>query len=347
MIRRVQINISAANKGKLKTLDILLAECLKVVNLYINILWQQQEFTDKFVQCKVETWLSARLQQCLGKQALEIVKSQRKRKKKSKPVLKKSSFTLDSRFADIRFNENSFDIWIKLSSLGNKIVLKLPARQHAHFHKFKSWALRKSIRLRKSFGKYFIDLFFEKEAVPLRTTGKAIGIDVGYKKLIACSDGQIFGKELEPLYEKISRKKQKSNAFKRALTERNNKINEVVNSMPLENIKMILVETLKSVKHKSKGKIRKSFNNKLQRWLYPKVLSKLSRFCEENGILFKKRDPAYTSQRCNLCGRIDKSQRKGEVYQCVCGNCMDADVNAAINILTWEHIVPMPAICNV
>jgi len=347
MVRRVQVNISDANKGKLRMLNLLLAECLRVVNLYIDILWQQQEFTDKFVKYKVETWLSARLQQCLGKQALEIVKSQRKRKKKSKPVLKKTSFILDSRFVDIRFNENSFDIWVKLSSLGNKIVLKLPAKQHAHSHRFKNWTLRKSIRLRKSFNKYFIDLFFEKEAVPLKTEGTAIGIDVGYKKLIACSDGQIFGRELEPMYEKISRKKQKSNAFKRALTERDNKINKVINSMPLENVKMIVVEALKSVKHKSKGKIRKSFNNKLQRWLYPKVLCKLSRFCEEQGILFKKRDPAYTSQRCSLCGVICKSNRKGETYKCACGNCMDADINAAINILTWEHIIPMPIACNV
>jgi len=347
MVRRVQVNIFNANKGKLKMLNLLLAECLRVVNLYIDILWQQQEFTDKFVKYKVETWLSARLQQCLGKQALEIVKSQRKRKKKSKPVLQKISFNLDSRFVDIRFNENSFDIWVKLSSLGNKIILKLPARQHVHFHKFKNWSLKKSIRLRKSFDKYFIDLFFEKEAQPLKTKGKAIGVDVGYKKLIACSNGQIFGKELEPLYKKISRKKQKSNAFKRALVERDIKINEVINSMPVANVKMIVVEALKSVKHKSKGKIRKVFNRKLQRWLYPKVLGKLSRVCEEQGILFKKRDPAYTSQRCHLCGRIDKSQRKGEVYQCVCGNYMDADVNAAINILTWEHIVPMPITCNV
>jgi len=347
MIRRVQVNISEANKGKLETLDTLLAECLRVVNLFIDILWQQPKFSDKFVKCKVETWLSARLQQCLGKQALEIVKSQRKRKKKSKPILKKTSFTLDSRFVDIRFNANSFDIWIKLSSLGNRIILKLPARQHTHFHKFKGWTLRKSVRLRQSFGKYFVDLFFEKEAAPLRIEGKAIGIDVGYKKLIACSDGQIFGKELELLYEKISRKKQKSNAFKRALTERNNKINEIINSMPLKGVKTIVVEALKSVKHKSRGKIRKKFNNKLQRWIYPKVFGKLSRVCEEQGILFRNRDPAYTSQRCSLCGRIEKSNRKGEIYQCACGNCMDADVNAAVNILTWEHIVPMPIACNV
>ena len=43
--------------------------------------------------------------------------------------------------------------------------------------------------------------------------------------------------------------------------------------------------------------------------------------------------PAYTSQRCSRCGVICKSNRNGETYKCACGNTMDADINAAINIL--------------
>jgi hypothetical protein len=114
MIRRVQINISEANQSKLLTLDELMAESLRVVNLFIDKLWEKQNFLIKFVDFKVDTWLSARLQQCLGKQASETIKSQRKRKKKTKPILKKSSFILDGRFVDIQFNQNSFDIWIRL-----------------------------------------------------------------------------------------------------------------------------------------------------------------------------------------------------------------------------------------
>jgi len=33
------------------------------------------------------------------------------------------------------------------------------------------------------------------------------------------------------------------------------------------------------------------------------------------------------------CGTVDKSFRNGEVYQCSCGMVIDADTNAAINIL--------------
>jgi putative transposase len=286
------------------------------------------------------------MQQCLGKQAFEIVKSQRKRKKKTKPVFTKNSLNLDERFVDFQFDNNSFDIWIRLASIGNRIQVKLPARKHKHFLHYKSWPLKKSIRLRKIKDSYFIDVYFEKQVPSVKAEGTNIGIDIGYKKLIACSNGEVYGEDFQLLYEKISRKKQGSKAFKRALKQRDNKINETVNKLSLDTVKKIVVENLKSVKTGSKGKISKKFNNKLQRWSYPKVLEKLSRLCEEKGILFYKRNPAYTSQRCSLCGVIDKSNRKGEVYQCSCGNLMDADINAAINILTWEPIVPMPIIRN-
>ena len=44
--------------------------------------------------------------------------------------------------------------------------------------------------------------------------------------------------------------------------------------------------------------------------------------------------PHNTSRRCSACGVVDGSQRKGELYACrKCGLRIDADVNAAVNIL--------------
>ena len=108
----------------------------------------------------------------------------------------------------------------------------------------------------------------------------------------------------------------------------------ITDAFNLSNVKHVVVEDLKGVKTGSNGKIRKQFNNKLQRWSYPKVINKLERFCEENRVLLTKEEPAYTSQLCSVCGAVDKANRKGELYQCSsCGNVMDADYNAAINIL--------------
>jgi putative transposase len=94
MIRRVQISITESNIGKLSILDEIFEESKRVINVYIDELWKIKDFSSKFITFKVETWLSARLQQALGKQALEVVKSQRKKRKKYKPVFKKDSINL-------------------------------------------------------------------------------------------------------------------------------------------------------------------------------------------------------------------------------------------------------------
>jgi len=49
MIRRSQMNISYANKGKLELLDSIFDESKKVVNLYIEALWAKKDFSSKFI----------------------------------------------------------------------------------------------------------------------------------------------------------------------------------------------------------------------------------------------------------------------------------------------------------
>ncbi len=335
MIRKSTINLKFANTGKLAKIKEIAEEYQRIVNNFIDILWEQQQFSGSFVKdTSIESWLSARLKQAAAKQALSIVKSQRKKKKKHKPTLNRLVLELDSRFVDIKQDVNHFDIWIKLSSIGDKIIINLPSQKHIHFNHFvgDGWKIKKSIRLRINENGYFVDVFFEKAAPALRTSGEQKAIDIGYKKLIVSSDGEFIGDS--SIYEKIARKKQGSKAFKRALIERDELVNTSCKALNLDNIKELFAEDLKDVKHKPKGKIRKKFNNKLQRWVYKDVLCKLTMLCEEAGILFIKKAPAYSSQRCSRCGEIHKKSRKGELFKCVaCNFESDADYNASLNLL--------------
>jgi IS605 OrfB family transposase len=210
--------------------------------------------------------------------------------------------------------------------------IKLPIKYHIQSNKFKTWKRRNSIRLLKKDNKYFISFTYEKENSNKKQNGNVIGIDQGYKNLITCSDGKIIGKELFDVYQRISNKKQGSKSFKRLLIHRDNLINHYINSdLNVTKIKEIVIEDLKNVKHKSK--FNKKVNNKLQRWSYPKVINKLERLCEENGVLLTKVNPAYTSQTCSVCGYVDKENRNGSLFSCLqCETSLDADVNAAINI---------------
>ena len=214
------------------------------------------------------------------------------------------------------------------------LFIRLPIKHHKHSLKFKDWNRKETIVLKENNEKYYVIFTYEKKIPEKRTEGKIIGIDQGYKKLIVTSDGQFIGREFEKLYEDISRKEQGSRNFKDLLIERDKKINEVINSMKLENVKQIVIEDLKGIKRNTKNRIYKKFNNKLQRWSYAKVVSKLEHFCEENGILLTKINPAYTSQTCSRCGAIHSGSRNGELYKCiVCGYEIDADQNAAVVVL--------------
>jgi len=335
MKRSIRININYTNKGKLETLDSILNESIKVVNLYINSLWDSSNKNAKFVQFKVETWFSARMQQCLGKQALEIVKSQRKKKKKTKPIFKFPCINLDSRFVDVEFDKNSFDIWIHLASIGNKIRLNIPSRKHKMFKKYHDWERLNFIRLMKLNNGYFIDFIYEKkdEKQIQQSKENTIGIDIGYKKLISSSSGNTYGKELQSTYNKISRKKRGSKAYQKALCQRTNETNKVINEfINKEHPSTLIVEDLKNVKYKSK--LNHKFMNKLQYWTYSRTLNKLKNITEQRGISLVKVSPAYTSQQCSHCGAIDKNNRQCENFLCtVCGYENDADLNASLNIL--------------
>lgn len=257
----------------------------------------------------------------------------------TKPLLNNVSINLTNEFYDIKKGVY-FDnfISLKLPYFNEKgtraIKINLPIKNHRHSNKLakQGYTLKNNIQIKKIKGKYIISYIWEKKEVKIRNTGDLIGIDLGYKKLITCSNNTAVGVNMIQLYNKISYKKQGSKKFKRLLIHRDNEINRHVNNLELSNIKTIVIEDLLNVKYKSK--FNKSVNNKLQRWSYRKTIDKIERICEDNGISLLKVSPAYTSQTCSKCGNINKLSRKGEFYRCVsCDYEIDADYNASINIL--------------
>ena len=67
MIRSSSLTLQFSTDKKLNTLDIVFDEYTRVVNLYVDE-YSQSKLLPTFTSLKVETWLSARLQQCAGKQ---------------------------------------------------------------------------------------------------------------------------------------------------------------------------------------------------------------------------------------------------------------------------------------
>lgn len=252
--------------------------------------------------------------------------------------IKDIGISIDNRLLSINDDSIHFNEFIGLKlpyfkdNKKRAVQINLPIKWHKHSLKFINWKRKNTFQLLKINENFYIKFIWQTEDPQLNENQKSLGIDIGYKKLIADSNGKFYGEELEEIYKKLANKSRGSKNHKDLLTYKKNKINETCNNFLNENeIGYLFVENLKNVKKNST--YHKKFNNKLQYWSYSQTITSLQLKCKEHGIILEKVSPAYTSQLCSKCGTIDKENRKGEIYQCSCGNLIDADTNAAINIL--------------
>lgn len=253
--------------------------------------------------------------------------------------LKNISIMLNENLFDIQDSKDGeFDLFVRVFTPMFKDGKKraqticLPIKQHEHSLQFKDWKRKKSIQLQRINGKYFLNFIYEKENIIKSKNNEKIGIDLGAHKLIADSNGKFYGQELYDVYDRLAKKQRGSKKYKKLLEYKKNRVNEICNKFVEDYSGCDFVcEDLKNVKYKSS--FYKSVNNKLQYWSYRQVIDKMESLSESKGFTLIKVDPSYTSQTCSNCGAVIKSNRDGERYHCSCGLEIDADTNAAINIL--------------
>ena len=109
-------------------------------------------------------------------------------------------------------NKTTFDGWINLTCLGNKLKFNIPVKKHKHFNSLlKLGNLKKGIRISKD----NITFMFDIPDIKLKGEGKTLGIDIGQKTTLSCSDGQqldndIHGHNYTSICKELSRKKKDS-----------------------------------------------------------------------------------------------------------------------------------------
>lgn len=362
MIRSTTSTLKYSNLNKKSNLMVFIKEYKKVVGNFIDLIWNIDSIPSllpKEITSQINTWLSARMVQCAGKQASGIVRGTKVKQKRrlyainklkeekrftkarklqkiydeiniSKPNINHIHPELDSRFINIDLNnKTSFDGWIHLSSIGNKIKIDIPFKKSKHFNKLLSQGkLKSGIRLSNK----QITFMFDLPNVDKKEKGEVLGIDIGQINVISCSNGHIsdrnnHGHDLNSITKKLNRKKKGSKGFKKVQEHRKNYINWTINQLNLENIKEIKIEDIKNLR---KGK---RTNQSLSHWTYTEIFGKLENRCEVLGVQVTRVAPTYTSQRCSECGWTRRGNRKGKEFRCnKCGFVLDADLNASRNI---------------
>jgi transposase len=358
-----------ANKQKIEALKSFIQEYKVVVQFFIDELWNMEHIPTlipKEITSKVTTWLSARAIQAAAKQASGIARGTKQKQKQrlyvyhkliedgykynairlkrlidkesvSKPNVENISPELDARFVKIDLNnDTSFDGWIDLTCLGNKLKLHLPFKKSKHFNDMlSSGKIKSGVRIN---GKT-LTFMFDVPDVPLKANGATIGLDIGIKNTFTTSDDQVSSQDkhgwtLEKIQQKLSRKKKGSNSFAKVQSHRKNYIHWSLNQLNLTNVKQLRLENIKNLRKGSKS------SRWMSHWTYTILFDKLNSLCNKLGVQVCKVSPTYTSQRCSQCGWVRKSNRKGKKFKCSqCNFICDADLNASKNIA-----VELPAV---
>ena len=275
----------------------------------------------------------------LDKVYSEWIKGKKINRKVKKPVFEKFVIDLNSDLISVQDNKKAkaFDLWIRIGSVfGNRYSLILPSKKHKQFNKMivNGFGLAKSASLRKVDNQYFIDLYFEKQDIQIKSGQSSIGIDLGINKLLALSDGRKLGIDIKRLINKLHRRKVGSRNYNQTLSEIKCYIGNSVNHIGIENYDLIVMENLKNITKNTKGRVNKTTRKLLGNWNINLIYRRIEDKCSFRGTKLVFVNPEYTSQMCSSCGEIHKKSRNGEIYHCVnCGTLLDADVNGAMNIL--------------
>ena len=201
-------------------------------------------------------------------------------------------------------------------------------------------------------GKYFVSVLVEEEIQELPQNNNAIGFDLGIKKYMVTSDGEIvenprtlnkYEKKLIKLQRQLAKKQKGSNGYKKQalkIAKLHEKIRDTrtdflhkLSSQIIKENQLIISENLNV-----KGMVQ---NHKLAKAISD---ASWSEFCRMIGYKSKWYGRTYhkidryfaSSQTCNVCGYKNTDTKDLNVRQWICPQCNtnhDRDVNAAVNIL--------------
>ena len=213
---------------------------------------------------------------------------------------------------------------------------------------------------RKPTGVY-VSLGYEvgKEAFP--KTGRYVGLDMGVRSRIAFSDGS-FADRRQPETDKMVILQRRTAQCKRGSGNQRKLYRQLARLRHRESVRnrnechrittqivrshdLIVVEDLRigDMTRSARGTVERpgrnvaaksGLNRSITEQSWGIIFSQLDYKTRWYGREFVKVDPKRTSQTCSGCGVVASENRQNKTYNC--GNCglrMDADTNAAVNIL--------------
>ena len=262
-------------------------------------------------------------------------------KLKKKPNKKQDS--------SIRLNHNTFRLFpeskmVSVSTITGrkKYAIKIPT----YFSKY-DFNNSTSARIKTKKGRVFIDIIVNVSTPKGGKVKNVIGVDRGVYEPAVTSDNSFFNsrklREVKGRYKYLKGCLQRAGTpsakrhlqklagrERRFVADTNHIISKAIVNKDCD---AIALEELRTESMKRKRKTNKKTRRLIGNWSARQLLSFIQYKAEilgKNVILVNSH---YTSQACNRCGDIRRSNRKGRLFKCcVCGYSLHADLNASRNI---------------
>jgi putative transposase len=217
------------------------------------------------------------------------------------------------------------------------------------------WGKHSQVSVTEKAGRWFVSVVGPEVAEPPPNGKSEVGLDLGVVRLATLSDGTVIEnhkalskdlKKIKNLQREVSRKKKGSanrakacrrlaKAHARVANVRKDVLHKITTKLA-KNHGRIVIEDLKVRNMIRRGGARKKgLNRSLSDASFGEFRKLLEYKGRRYGCFVEAVPAAYTSQRCSTCGHVEKGNRDSQAeFRCLsCGFELNADVNAAINIL--------------
>ena len=284
-------------------------------------------------------------------QELAKLKSNVALKKPDIPVLKRPCCYINNQNFKIKDDYIEFPVLINGKSKRISVKTNMTDNQKSIFANSKFGTMRVVYKGTK----IVAQVVYEVIEPEYSDDGNVMGVDIGIKcpAVSYISDGNVkfYGngrknKYMRRHYKNLRQKLQKSkhpeavehinNKEQRIMKDIDHKIShDIVETAVVHNVKLIKLERLANIR--STTRTSRKNNHSLHNWSFYRLAQFIAYKAKFAGIKVEYVNPAYTSQRCPICGHVHHANDRN--YTCECGFHIHRDLLGAINICNSTEYV--------
>ena len=272
-------------------------------------------------------------------------------KKPAVPVLKRPCCYVNNQ--NFKIKDNCIDFPVLINGKSRRIAVRTSMTDNQKL--IFANAKHGTMRIVYKGSKIVAQVVYEVNEPEYTDDGSAMGVDLGIKcpAVSYTSDGSVkfYGngrknKYMRRHYKYLRKKlgkakkpdaiKRINNKEQRIMKDIDHKISrEIVETAVVHDVKVIKLERLANIR--STTRTSRKNNPSLHTWSFYRLAQFIEYKAKLAGIKVEYVNPAYTSQRCPVCGSVHHARNRN--YTCSCGFRIHRDLLGAINICNSTEYV--------